>query len=421
MVEELGLGDPPPTDPPPTDPPPTDPPPTDPPPTDPPAGENIAELHTFELDHQTKTISLSNSYDDPVVIARVATHDGGHPVTVRIVETTSDSVTLRLQEPASKDGWHVLETVSLMVVEAGSWLMEDGSRLEAGTIDSNKLSPQGFESVDFNGTFDATPSVLSQVQTSNGGDYVATRQKDATTTGFSLTMQEEEAKNGGGHVVETVGWIAIERGSGTWNGIQVEVGATPASVDHEFQSVSFDNGFSDAPTIVASMSTFAGGNPAVLRTTDVTATGFEARVQEDQSNDSETWHVGEAVDYFAAGGTGSFTGTSASGAATQSTARPLELDALAYDRADSVRATILDNLDLEDVGPEAWLSQLIDRLESRFAGLPDLDEFGDPSLPTGVGPDGQEDRDGHIVDLGTVMHDWAFAVPRHEGDFDNTV
>ncbi|MDP2621022.1 MAG: M10 family metallopeptidase C-terminal domain-containing protein [Hyphomicrobiales bacterium] len=286
-------------------------------PTNPGAQFNIAELQTFQLNHQTKTITLSNTYENPVVIARVVTNNGGEPVTVRITNVTSNSITLRLQEPNFNDGWHMWETVSLMVVEAGSWIMEDGTLLQAGTINSSKLSPQGLESVTFGQSFGATPSVFTQVQTLNGPDYVATRQGNATTDGFLVTMQEEEARNNSGHVIETIGWVAIERGSGTWNGIAYEAGATAKTVTNAFQSVSFGTAFSGAPIVVPGLSSLYGTDPAVQRTQGISASGFQVRVQEDQSQDAEIWHLAEVFDYFAVSGTGTLTGSSAAAVMAQ--------------------------------------------------------------------------------------------------------
>lgn len=286
-------------------------------PTSPTTQQNIAEFQTIQLNHQSKTITLSNTYENPVVIATVVTQNGGDPVTVRVLDVTSNSVTLRLQEPFYKDDWHYFETVNLMVVEAGSWIMEDGSLLQAGTLNSSKLSPQGFEAVTFGQSFDATPSVFSQVQTFNGSDYVATRQTNPAAAGFSVTMQEEEARNNFGHAQETIGWVAIEQGSGTWNGIAYEAGASAKTVTNNFQSVSFATAFSSVPFVVTSLSSYFGDNPAVQRTQGVSASSFQARVQEDQSFDAETIHIAEVFDYFAVSGSGTLTGTSATVAMAQ--------------------------------------------------------------------------------------------------------
>ena len=56
--------------------------------------------------------------------------------------------------------------------------------------------------------------MFTSVQTFNGPDPVTTRLRNSLSTGFEVTMDEEEAIRDGGHLTETIGWIAIERGSG---------------------------------------------------------------------------------------------------------------------------------------------------------------------------------------------------------------
>lgn len=174
----------------------------------------VMETGTLSLTHAATSVTLAHSYDTPVVIAHVASETGVQPVNVRVSSVIGDQLTLQLQEPNHLDGWHVAETVNYLVVEAGRWILPDGSLLEAGTLQSQLLSPQGFETVGFSAAFDGPPVVLSQVQSFNGSDFVTTRQMAIDETGFQLTMQEEEARNGGGHVPETLGWVALEGGSG---------------------------------------------------------------------------------------------------------------------------------------------------------------------------------------------------------------
>ena len=79
-------------------------------------------------------MTLERSYDNPVVIAHVATENGAQPVNVRVSGVNGAELTLQLQEPNHLDGAHVRETVNYMVVEAGTWVLPDGTLLEAGTL-----------------------------------------------------------------------------------------------------------------------------------------------------------------------------------------------------------------------------------------------------------------------------------------------
>jgi hypothetical protein len=260
--------------------------------------DNIAETGTLTLNHTTQTVKLESSYDNPVVIAHVATENGGQPVNVRVSEVGGDELTLQLQEPNHLNGTHVDETVNYMVVEAGSWVLPDGTLMEAGTMDSDKLSSQGFETVAFDAEFDAAPSVLSQVQSFNGGDFVTTRQRGADADSFQFTMQEEEAKNDGRHVTESLGWIAVEPGSGSAGDFSWRAGSTSGVTDAT-ASVGLDASMADDAHVIAALSSFDGRDTAWARGNGSTDAAFDISVEEDTSRDRETGHIPETVDYFA--------------------------------------------------------------------------------------------------------------------------
>ncbi|MEM7797009.1 MAG: right-handed parallel beta-helix repeat-containing protein, partial [Cyanobacteria bacterium P01_C01_bin.118] len=186
----------------------------------------IGEYGSLDLNHEWQTVALDNNYVNPVVIVSDPTINGADPAVVRLRKVTGKNFQLRLQEPNYKDGKHTQESASYMVMEAGDWILADGTRISAGTHNTNRLSSKGFDSVNLK-DFQKTPTVLSQVQTFNGTDWVTTRTKNQSKSNFQLAMQEEEALNKGGHAEETVGWFAVELG-GDSNGDAILSGGTTA-------------------------------------------------------------------------------------------------------------------------------------------------------------------------------------------------
>ncbi|WP_299648558.1 hypothetical protein [uncultured Tateyamaria sp.] len=257
----------------------------------------IGETGTVSLNHLETTVTLQQSYETPVAMAFVATENGAQAVNVRISEVSDDAFTLQLQETGDLDGWHLFETVNYVIVEAGTWVLPDGTVVQAGTFQSDQLSTQGFDAVAFDTEFDDTPLVFSQVQTFNGQDFVTTRQTGTNTTGVQITMQEEEARNDGGHVQETIGWIAMEAGSGTAGDVTWAAGQT-SGIDHTTTSVDLGASFDADANVIAMLSSFVGGDPAWARGSDSSQTAFDVSVEEDVSSDPETWHFEETVDYF---------------------------------------------------------------------------------------------------------------------------
>ena len=256
----------------------------------------FAETGTLTLrDATQQTVTLQRSYDNPVAIAFVATENGRDPVNVRISAVSGNDLTLQLQEPSNLNPSHGNERVNFLVMEAGTWILPDGTLVEAGTLESDRLSTAGFEDVTFDAAFDSTPVVLSHVQTLNGRDFVTTRQRATNADGFKLTMQEEDAKNGSGHASEKIGWIALEAGSGFAGDVSWLAGSASGVTDAN-STVGLDAGLSN---VVAGLSSYNGGDSAWVRGAGGTNTSFDVSVEEDTTADAETDHNAENVDYFA--------------------------------------------------------------------------------------------------------------------------
>jgi hypothetical protein len=190
------------------------------------------------------------------------------------------------------DRKHTEETVSYLVVEAGEYTLSDGTTVEVGSVDSRA----SFTPVSFSRTFDGKPVVLSQSQTVNGGQSVVVRQQNVTTDGFEVKLQEEEAQ--GPHAEESIGYVALD--PSTRSGMpDFEVGTTGTTVRHKWSAIDFDRSFGSTPLFVACMQTHEGGDSAGLRYRSLTSDGVEVFVEEEESEDSETWHASEDVGYLA--------------------------------------------------------------------------------------------------------------------------
>jgi hypothetical protein len=262
----------------------------------------VAQVLSLSLATTAVTVTLDHAFLNPVAFALSPSINDGAPVAVRIIAAAGDQVTLRLQEPNAADGIHAPEDVTLFVVEAGTHTLADGTVLQAGTLDTNKMVARGFVDVAFDDGFDAAPAIFSQVQTANGLDYVVTRQKDGSTAGFAVSMQEEEGNDF--HAAETIGWLAIDQGAGGWSGLAFAAGSLTHAVNGTPTPDAFDAGFVEAPNLFASLSTYAGRDQAAPRMVAIDADGFNAIAQEDTSFDAETAHARESFDWLAIEGEG---------------------------------------------------------------------------------------------------------------------
>ncbi|MGG7566062.1 pre-peptidase C-terminal domain-containing protein [Rhodovulum sp. DZ06] len=259
---------------------------------------DVLEVGTVALNHEFTEITFENQYLDPVLIAFVATAEGRAPVAVRIGGISGESALLRLQEDSTGDGFHAVEEVSYMVVERGTWMLADGTVVQAGLLETDKLTSKGTEAVAYDLAFDDRPAVFAQVQTLNGIDFVTTRIGGSDTDGFDIAMQEEEKLNKSGHAVETVGWVAIETGAGRGDDFLFEAvaGATADSNPDALAVSAFDPGAAHA---LAQLSSLNGMDPAWARGVGAGGPGPVVRIEEDQTLDKETVHIAEDLDWLA--------------------------------------------------------------------------------------------------------------------------
>ncbi len=261
----------------------------------------LGEVGTVtDFNHVSQTINFSQTYNNPVVIAGPLSYNGSHTATVRIEFVTDDGFTAFVQEPSNLDGVHpFLENFSYLVLEAGTWQLADGSLVEVGGIDTDATVRESWETIDFETNFPETPAIFSSVQSYNGGDFVRTRQREDSESGFQLSLEEEEGKLSGGHLTETVGYVAIDSGSGSINGLDYTVGSTPDEVDHHWYDLDFDNNFAQEPNFLAQLASYDGPDSAGLRYQNLTDEGVQVFVEEDTSQDRETWHTTEVVNFLA--------------------------------------------------------------------------------------------------------------------------
>ena len=264
----------------------------------PPATEvTIGESGTVSINNGWTTVNLNETYDSPVVIVGPATFAETDPTTIRVRNVTSGSFQFKVEDwKYLPNRRHAFEEVSYLVVEAGEHILDDGTRLVAGTTEMRTR----WTNVDFGTTFDSTPVVLSSANTRNGGEPITTRQRNITTTGFDAKLQEEEAS--GPHTDETVGWIAIDQVVSTNGETQYEAIRTDDSFTHRQKDIDFTDPFASTPVILAGMQTTDGGDPATTRLTAKDTDSITVFIEEEQSKNDETNHTTEVVGVLAMDG-----------------------------------------------------------------------------------------------------------------------
>ncbi|MEM8488099.1 MAG: putative Ig domain-containing protein, partial [Bacteroidota bacterium] len=237
-------------------------------------------------------VALNNSYIDPVVVMGPPSFNGDNPVTIRVRNVTATGFEFQLDEWDYLDGTHGSETMSYMVVEAGSHMLLDGRRIAAGVTELT----QTFSTISYGQAFDNPPVVFSQIGSVNEATAASTRQRTVTVSSFEAQIEEEEGSDNV-HAQETVYWVAIDNGAST-DGMANEAGVTADVVEEQFHSIAFSQAYDAAPVFLAAMQTADGGDTAVLRYQNLTASGVDVKVEEEQSANDEVGHTNEVVGYM---------------------------------------------------------------------------------------------------------------------------
>ena len=273
------------------------------------AGQAVGEVGRItDLTHEPRVVLLKRVYQNPVVIAQAPSYKGAQPVVVRTTDVQSDRFTLYLQEPSNLDAEHIAETVTYLVVETGQWHLPDGTKIQAGSVETSastgpRLTHPQWQSMTFDRSFSTTPVVLSQIQSDNNTSYAKLRHRHVTSNGFDLSLEGEEAATTA-HGRETIGYLAMDSGSGFWGGLAREGFSTAPKFDDTGATLRFTQRFEQPPNFLASMATYEGADPAALRYDALTKASVSVLVEEEQTLDEEVAHTPEAISYLALDGHG---------------------------------------------------------------------------------------------------------------------
>ncbi len=251
----------------------------------------------------SETVTLRNSYTDPVVVAFINTRNGDQSVQVRVSDVTGSSFVIFMEEPDGQG--HNPESVSYVVMERGSHFLADGRKVEAGSVDTatTHRGASGFagDGVSFSAGFDGAPAVLHGLNSYANGDFMASMATAVDADGFEIGL--EAAETGAAAAVETVAWIAFEPGEGTLDGSPYFIGAgadgSNDGVGQGPHAIAFA-GFDAAPDVIASVLGTHGVDGAWARGAgQFDAGGQTVYAEEDQIRDSERGHADEPIAYVA--------------------------------------------------------------------------------------------------------------------------
>ena len=241
------------------------------------------EMGEVSVGDDWEPVTLSNTFADPIIVLKPASSNDTASAVIQMRPVNAQKFDVRIREwdyvvaLEGDGGQHKEEQVSYVVMERGSYILEDGTRVEAGQFDTDVLSGS------FTQTFTTAPVVTSSIVTNNDAEDTPAiiQMSNVSVAGFDYKLQEEEL-NDQVHAVETVSFIAWEVSEGMHNGIKFEVGKVTDALPEQTTVVEFSGSYASPPRFIADLQT-ANEGVANLRWKDKSATGISLRIDQEQS------------------------------------------------------------------------------------------------------------------------------------------
>ncbi len=191
------------------------------------------------VDDGWRTFAFPREMADPIVILGAVSSVEGDAGVVQVRNVGPTGFDARFAEWSNHDGAHGLELVPVLVLERGRHVMPDGAVAVADTV---ALSGTGTRAaVPFATAFAGVPRVFATLQTAEDEAPAGVRVSDVVAAQFQAILVEEENTNGGAHLSEEVGYLAVYRsnyrGAFPLNGVRTNyvisatnLSSTPAAV-----------------------------------------------------------------------------------------------------------------------------------------------------------------------------------------------
>ncbi|MCA9061860.1 MAG: DUF4347 domain-containing protein, partial [Planctomycetaceae bacterium] len=270
----------------------------------------IGETGSVSLTSTFTTVNLNHTYTNAMVILGGLSYNNTDNATTLISNVTATSFQARVKEWPGFDGTHPAETVGYMVIEQGAHTLDDGHKIEAGTVSTGET----WATVTFSTAFSTTPRIFASIGSANDPDTTSARVRNVTTTGFQVIVDTTENDSYTLPGPETLYWVAIENATSTTTGVRYEVGSgsqsTATNAANPWVTYSLGGTTNSTRIVLTDLQTDNGSDTAELRYQNLSATTLSLTIEEtiDESHAAETlaWGVfetGDLISYISPTGT----------------------------------------------------------------------------------------------------------------------
>ena len=269
-------------------------------------------------------VTFRQSYASPPNIFVLTSLEAPLPTAVRIRNVTTTDFEMAQVSPPGNGSPPAALTVHYVAVTPGAHMFPDGSLIESGNVDTQRLQygsnnrrikgTKSYESIAFSAGFRSSPMLLTQIQTMNnesgsppGGPstpWLTTATQNLSSSGAQVALERSEVDDGAVTNDETIAWLAIEASvvsnflDNANNSIDYETMNTPdniVGVDNRCVTRNFSGKYVTPPLVIAKKIRHDGGDGGWLRRCSLTNRSVGLVVDEDRDNDRERSHTSEAA------------------------------------------------------------------------------------------------------------------------------
>lgn len=270
------------------------------------------ELGQVSVDDGWTTVTLTNTYQNPVVVASRLDSTNTVPASTRVRNAVGNSFDVRLHNPSGSS--LTADTVTYFVIEEGTWT-HNTVQIEAYTHDTSTFGYKNNWTADamtYNHTFSSAPFVMHQLMSNNDTGWVTTLVSDSglrtsppDTAGFWLGLNGAEVKTSHGSS-ETIGWIAMDiTTGGTIDSPSIanyEIERTPDTVTgagNGCTNRTLSNVYASTPLSLVFQQEMDGNDGSWGVQCNATLVQVGMHADEDQVTDSERNHTTETFGWIA--------------------------------------------------------------------------------------------------------------------------
>ena len=254
---------------------------------------------THSLEYFSPLVSGSQT---PAVFLGPLSANDGEVASTSVTNVGENGFEVAISEFSYQDNLHGEEKVSHYAADMGTHDL-GGLMVQAGEV---TLVNQRWKWVYFPQPFNSIPVVMATQTSKNDPTPTTVRIHAIQKNRFLVKLQEEEGQDNR-HDFESVSYVAFEQGLGMIDGKQVYVGKTARTVNHTWSDITFPGQggaidaagsmFSNPPLLFVLPQTAYGREPAVVRYQNITESGVQIMLQEEQSADAETNHTTQTIGY----------------------------------------------------------------------------------------------------------------------------